>query len=126
MYAGDVHPHHASEALSLDQDAVLVDVRTPGEWARGLPADHDVKLVSWQFPDGTINPDFIDHLFEEGIRPDQAVYFLCRSGARSQSAAVAATAHGFAQAFNVAGGFEGKHPTPGWRDLLPWHVPPPV
>ncbi|MBT8250126.1 MAG: rhodanese-like domain-containing protein [Acidimicrobiia bacterium] len=126
MYAGDVHPHHAAEALTAEEDAVLVDVRTPGEWALGVPDHDEVKLVSWQFPDGTPNPDFLDQLAEAGIRPDQAIYFLCRSGVRSQSAAMAATAHGFHKAYNVAGGFEGKHPTPGWRDLLPWRVPPPI
>jgi len=123
MYAGDVSPQTAHEAVAQDSDAVIIDVRTPGEWAMGLPALPDVKLVSWQFPDGTFNPSFLDQLVDAGVRHDQPVYFLCRSGARSHSAAVAVTAQGYTEAYNIAGGFEGKPPMPGWRDLLPWQVP---
>lgn len=124
MYTGDKSPQETDAALTADPDAVLVDVRTPGEWARGLPVHPELKLVQWQFADGTANPQFMNQLIEAGVRHDQPVYFLCRSGVRSQSAAIAATASGFAEAYNVAGGFEGKPPMPGWRDVLPWQVPP--
>ena len=44
-----------------------------------------------------------------GALSDKAapVLLLCRSGARSRAAAIALTRAGFAQAFNIADGFEG-------------------
>ena len=53
---------------------------------------------------------------------------LCRSGARSRAAAIALTEAGFAQAFNIAGGFEGdmdgeghRGNREGWKaENLPW------
>jgi len=56
------------------------------------------------------------------------VLFLCRSGARSRAAAMAATAAGYARAYNVAEGFEGdldaeghRGRVNGWKVAgLPW------
>jgi rhodanese-related sulfurtransferase len=56
------------------------------------------------------------------------LYFLCRSGARSQGAAAALTDAGFAECFNVADGFEGPPDAEGHRGTvagwqasgLPW------
>ena len=55
----------------------------------------------------SVNPRFADELRAQGIRPGQALFFLCRSGARSRAAAKAMTAAGFSPCYNVAGGFEG-------------------
>ena len=92
-----------------------------------------VLLVEWQrFPDMTVNAAFIDELAEAladlGVGADASLYFICRSGARSRSAATAATASGFSRAFNVTGGFEGvlgpdRHRgcVDGWKASgLPW------
>jgi rhodanese-related sulfurtransferase len=133
-YAGDVSPDAAFAALMGDPDAVLVDVRTRPELAYvGFPdlAGIGKRLVAveWQqFPTGIENPRFLEELTAHGVRPDQPVYFICRSGARSRFAAERATASGFSEAYNVADGFEGppdtgghRGTTAGWKAAgLPW------
>ena len=79
-----------------------------------------------------VNPDFVaaadKALRGAGRGPDAPVYFICRSGARSASAAAAMTAAGYSNCFNVAGGFEGQRDegghrgtVDGWKAAgLPW------
>ncbi len=132
-YAGDVSPAAAWSALTDGSRSVLVDVRTQAEWSYvGVPdlgpAGKQLVLVEWQtYPDGTINPDFVDQLAAAGVEQDQPVYFLCRSGVRSIAAAEAATRGGWTAAYNVLDGFEGppdgqRHrAVSGWKvDGLPW------
>jgi rhodanese-related sulfurtransferase len=140
-YAGDLDAGDVWKALSEEPDAVLVDVRTATEWSTiGVPDLRSIGkepvLIEWQTaPLMEVNPRFLDDLAAEfgrrGYRRDAPVYFLCRSGVRSLSAAMAATAGGFGPAYNVAGGFEGP-PGPdgrrgtvdGWQALgLPWTRP---
>lgn len=134
----DVDVRQVWEALSADQDAVLIDVRTVAEWNFvGFPdlgsIGKRVLLVEWQrYPDMTVNTAFLDNLGEAladlGVDRDAALYFICRSGARSRSAAQAALAGGYPQVHNVAGGFEGmlgpeRHRgcVDGWKaEGLPW------
>lgn len=137
-YAGDLDVGDVWKALEQEPDAVLVDVRTTVEWSTiGVPDLRSIGkepvLIEWQTaPTMEVNPRFLDDLRAEferrGIRRDAPVYFLCRSGVRSQSAAMAATDVGFSAAYNVAGGFEGP-PGPdgrrgsvdGWQAAgLPW------
>ena len=133
-YDGDVTPHTAYEILSRDAAAKLVDVRTSAEWTFvGIPSlssiHQEAKFISWQmFPEMNLNSDFIIML--EAAIPDKTspVLFLCRSGARSASAARLAKAHGYEASFNIAGGFEGdanrehhRGGVNGWKsDNLPW------
>lgn len=133
-YAGDVSPTHAFEVLSRDPDAVLVDVRTRPELAYVGYADLSgiskrVIPIEWQtFPTGAQNADFVGELEAMGVRRDAPVFFICRSGARSRFAAVAATAAGYETAYNVAHGFEGpvdeqghRGSAAGWKaNGLPW------
>ena len=133
-YAGDVSATEAWQAVSDDPDAMLVDVRTQPEWMFvGIPdlsgANKQPLLVQWQsYPSMQVNPQFSQQVSEAGATPDKKLYFICRSGARSRSAAIAMTQAGFAQCFNVAGGFEGGHDgarhrgtTDGWKASgLPW------
>ncbi|HEX7812520.1 MAG TPA: rhodanese-like domain-containing protein, partial [Burkholderiales bacterium] len=59
---------------------------------------------------------------------DEPVMFLCRSGARSSSAAKRATEAGYSKCYNVLQGFEGdkdseghRNSVGGWRFAgLPW------
>ncbi|ABS61625.1 Rhodanese domain protein [Parvibaculum lavamentivorans DS-1] len=135
-YAGDVAPGDAWRVLQSNPDAVLVDVRTRAEWSFvGLPdlssAGKEPLLMEWQqFPAMALNPGFVDDLAASlgASRKQAPVFFLCRSGARSRSAAIAMTAAGFSQCFNVAGGFEGdldserhRGGRTGWKAAaLPW------
>lgn len=134
LYAGDVSPQEAWEALQADNTAQLIDVRTAPEWSfAGLPNLENIgkktETLSWKFyPNFDLNPDFIARL--EALHPDKsaALYFLCKTGGRSADAAIAATQAGYARAYNVAGGFEGdmnnlrqRGTTSGWKAAgLPW------
>ena len=134
-YAGDLSAEEAWELLKSDPRARLVDVRTRPEWNFvGLPdlevLGRDVQLVEWQsFPSMQVNPGFVAETAEAtGGDKDAPVLFLCRSGARSRSAAIAMTKAGYARAYNVAGGFEGDLDSErhrgrknGWKASgLPW------
>lgn len=137
-YAGDVSEQNAFEALS--QNAIIVDVRTRAEWSFvGVPAIAPEQLVlsEWQaFPDMQVNPAFAEQTAQEVLArsgvttPGEApqIFFLCRSGARSRSAAIAMTQAGFPQCFNIENGFEGAPDQQGHRGVvngwkansLPW------
>ncbi len=133
-YAGDVSPTETWTALKDDPTAVLIDVRTPAEWAYvGLPDVASIgKLVltvAWQtWPEGRQNPAFIAEAQEQGLKLGQPVYLLCRSGVRSLAAAKALTEAGYGPCYNIAGGFEGpldparhRGTLAGWKlEGLPW------
>lgn len=130
-YAGDISVQDAWDRLK--SGARLVDVRTVAEWNFvGLPdlGGGEVHCVEWQgFPTGAQNPGFVAQVEGElGADKTTPVLLLCRSGARSRAAAIALTRAGYAQAFNVAGGFEGdidadghRGKRTGWKAAgLPW------
>ena len=133
-YAGDITPKEAWERLAKDSKAKLVDVRTLPEWAFvGVPdlksLDKRPLFVSWQiYPNMQQNPEFVELVRASGVEQGDPLMFICRSGGRSRMAAVAMTARGFAECYNVAGGFEGDHDAgghrgnqSGWKvDGLPW------
>jgi rhodanese-related sulfurtransferase len=122
-YAGDLTPQEAW--TKLEQGAILVDVRTEGEWAHiGIPdtkaTDNDPLFIPWTFPGGVPNPDFITDLTEEApADSDTELVFLCRSGQRSIAAATAATQAGFTS-YNVLEGFEGEPDRYGERTVNGW------
>jgi rhodanese-related sulfurtransferase len=140
-YAGDLTVDEAWQLLAADSSARLVDVRTAPEW--GFVGRPDLSsigkaplLLSWQtYPQMAVDNNFTGKL-EQGLGDqglgdaDKAapVLFLCRSGARSKAAAIAATAAGFTRSYNIAGGFEGdrdsgshRNSVGGWRFAgLPW------
>lgn len=133
-YTGDVTVGEVWQALAQDEKAVLIDVRTQAEWAYvgtcDLSAmDKSPLLVSWQiFPHMEINPAFTDMIRARDIPKDSPLYFLCRSGVRSKSAAAAMIAAGYENCFNILGGFEGDRDDAGHRGQcggwkasgLPW------
>ncbi len=137
-YAGDVSAADAWRDLVATPDATLIDVRTAAEWAFvGLPTLAAIGkaplLVAWnEFPSGAQLPDFAGRLetalAEAEIGPDAPLYFLCRSGARSRSAAIVATAAGHRHAYNIEQGFEGaldanrhRATSGSWKaEGLPW------
>lgn len=122
-YAGDLTPQEAW--AKLEQGAILVDVRTEGEWAHvGIPdtkaTDNDPLFIQWTFRGGIPNPDFVKDLREQAPEdPSAELVFLCRSGARSVAAAIAATQAGFTS-YNVLEGFEGEPDRYGERTVNGW------
>ena len=136
----EVGPKETWDGFLNDKDAVLVDVRTHAEWSFvGLPdlseLGKELLLNQWAIlPGMQQNPSFMDELDKQldGAAPSK-IYFLCRSGVRSLSAA-----HLVSEAFaargqsvdcvNIIGGFEGdldqdrqRGNMNGWKnDGLPW------
>jgi len=137
-YQGDVTPEEAWGALKSEPGAALVDVRTAAEWNYvGQPDLSSVSApllrIEWQsFPSGEVNARFVETLEVElkkrAASRDAPIYFICRSGARSASAAAAMSARGYTRCYNVAGGFEGRRDedghrgrVEGWKAAdLPW------
>ncbi|NQD90673.1 rhodanese-like domain-containing protein [Paenarthrobacter sp. CM16] len=122
-YAGDLTPQDAW--AKLEQGAILVDVRTEGEWAHiGIPdtkaTENDPLFIQWSLAGGIPNSRFIEDLQQQAPE-DEAVelVFICRSGQRSISAAIAATQAGFT-AYNVLEGFEGEPDRYGERTVNGW------
>lgn len=124
---GSVDPAEAWDRLGRISDAVLVDVRTTAEHSFvGVPdltgLNKALVCVEWAFfPGMSKNPRFVAALEEElgGTFPAE-LYFICRSGARSLSAAEAVSAHleqvgQQAKCFNVEEGFEGDLDPQGHR-----------
>lgn len=126
MYAADVSPHDAFAAVVGADRGILIDVRTHAEWSYvGVPVlpegGEALRLIEWQrYPDGAPNASFVDQLRAEGIVPGRPLYFLCRSGVRSQAAAAAATAAGLGPAYNIIDGFEGALDDSGHRSVNGW------
>jgi len=132
-YAGDLTPLEAGQLLASGS-ARIIDVRSRYEWDFVGRIDPST-LIEWRIyeADGTTairsrpNEHFVDQLRAQA-RADQTLLFLCRSGVRSQGAAAAASAAGFANAFNILEGFEGnpdaskqRNHVGGWRKHgLPW------
>ncbi len=137
-YAGNVTAKEAWLMLENDSKAVLIDVRTRAEWSFvGIPdlssLNKEVMFVEWQaFPPGPSDSSFVDQFAaaceQRGVTKDAPLLFLCRSGNRSQSAAIVCTEAGFENCLNVADGFEGdldqnrhRNSMNGWkRNGLPW------
>ena len=133
-YAGDVTSLEAWEALQADDQALLVDVRTAAEWTFVGICDlsrlaRQPVLISWQsFPGMAVNENFAANLEAAGVAKAANLYFLCRSGARSRAAAMAATSAGYANCYNISDGFEGdvndarhRSQVNGWKySGLPW------
>ena len=113
---------------------VLVDVRTQAEWNFvGIPdlssVDKKPVFVEWQvFPTMDVNGSFVEAVTAAAPDKSAPIYLLCRSGARSKSAAIALTQAGYAECYNISQGFEGRHDaeqhrgsTDGWKARgLPW------
>lgn len=123
-YAGDISVTQGWAFLRAEQDAILIDVRTDAEWAYvGIPdlsaLGKDVHFISWkQFPDMTENADFITELTAAIPNRQARLLFLCRSGVRSAAAAIAATAAGYSNSYNLIEGFEGDKDAMAHRGLV--------
>jgi rhodanese-related sulfurtransferase len=114
-YAGAVTPqeaHHLREAGA----AVIVDVRTPAEYAQ-VGHVPETPLIEWPRNGGRAEmQSFLDALRAQ-FDPSEKVLFICRSGVRSHYAAELAAHAGYESAYNVLEGFEGEYGagTNGWK-----------
>lgn len=110
---GDVAP---TVALQHQQaGALLLDVRTPEEFAQGHAAG--AQLVPWLFGGGRLNADFTAQV-EKITPPDKPVVVICHSGSRSAQASARLRGAGYQEVYNVLGG------SMAWTQAhLPWEVP---
>jgi rhodanese-related sulfurtransferase len=127
-YQGALLPEEAHELLEKAPGARIVDVRTRAEldFVGRVPGSIEIE---WQsYPGGQPNPHFLTQL-EHQVDKEALVMMLCRSGARSHAAAVAAMGSGYTQVYNVLEGFQGdkdaqahRDTVGGWRTAgLPWY-----
>ncbi|GLQ35671.1 sulfurtransferase [Amylibacter marinus] len=120
-------PEQTWAGLQDASDTILVDVRTRAEWAFvGVPdlrsLNKEPLLVEWkEFPTMAVNESFSSQILDalSGETPTK-IYFLCRSGVRSVSAAVTmaevfATQNKHVECVNVLEGFEGDLDPSGHR-----------
>lgn len=124
-YAGDVSPQLAC-AWWQGGEAVLVDVRTDAEreWVGFIPGA--IALAWKQWPEMKVSEEFGKRL-AEAVPPGKKLLMICRSGVRSQAAALRASELGF-ETYSVLEGFEGEPDENahrglkgGWRHHgLPW------
>ncbi len=126
-YEGALYPDEAYELLQTAPGAKLVDVRCRAEldWVGRIPNAVEIEWMS--YPGMKPNPNFTASL-EQQVDKEALVLFICRSGARSNAAAIAATGAGYRDCYNVLEGFEGdkdvsehRNAVDGWRVAgLPW------
>jgi rhodanese-related sulfurtransferase len=84
------------EQLEKDTNAFILDVRTPEEVEDGyIPKATNIDIHLGQ--------GFIDEV--EKLDKDKNYYVYCRSGARSGQACAIMNSLGFANAYNLVGGF---------------------
>jgi len=137
-YGGDVQVQDVWSDLAATPAATLIDVRNSAELIYvGAPdlrsLGKEIVLVAWsEFPPGQVLSDFAERLKSEldgrGIDAAAPLYFLCRSGQRSRSSAIAATEAGYLHCYNAIDGFEGSLDGAGHRATqgswkaagLPW------
>lgn len=127
-YEGVVLPHEAAELLGLAPGAKLVDVRSRAELDLVGMIPYAIHAEFRHFPGWALNPHFLTQLRQQ-IDLEALTMFICRNGARSHHAAIAATEGGWRNSYNVAEGFEGdfnkttsrRNELNGWRvHGLPW------
>jgi rhodanese-related sulfurtransferase len=126
-YEGALLPDEAHEILRSAPGAKLVDVRTRAEldWVGRIPNAIEIEWMT--YPGMKLNAGFIAAL-EQQVDREALVIFICRSGARSHAAAIAAMQTGYRDCYNVLHGFEGekdreghRNTTEGWKvSGLPW------
>ncbi|UTW64729.1 rhodanese-like domain-containing protein [bacterium SCSIO 12741] len=96
MYT-NITPQEFRDKVANDDQAVLIDVRTPEEVQTGtIEGAINIDLM------GT---DFIEQISE--MDKSKHYFMICRSGGRSSSACGAMAQMGFATLFNLDGGMLG-------------------
>ena len=94
------------ENIKADSNSVVVDVRTEKEWRGiGLPIVENIETLTNTVvhpPYMLTNEFFLNNLLSD-VSKDSSVYFICRSGQRSQISSQMAYENGY-KAYNIVGG----------------------
>lgn len=90
----DLNPAEFGKALRANHDAILLDVRTPGEFEEGhLPGALNIDINGYDF-----------HEQIENLDETKAYFVYCRSGGRSAAACRYMNSKGFRECYNLSGG----------------------
>ena len=90
----DIKKEDWKKRLAQDSNAVVLDVRTPEEWAEGvMPNSLKIDIYS---------PDFMAKV--EELDKSKSYYIYCRSGGRSAQACMHMMDLGFKKIYNLEGG----------------------
>jgi rhodanese-related sulfurtransferase len=120
-------PKEAEAYLKAQPQAAFLDIRSFVEfYFVGHPVG--AMNVPWTTEDWDLNPRFVEEVQALGIKPQQPIVLICRSGKRTLEAGAALEAAGYTDIAHVTTGFEGDLNTAqqrslknGWRfDGLPW------
>jgi rhodanese-related sulfurtransferase len=111
------------EAWALHEagQIALIDTRTLAERDLIGYVPGSAHIEWYDYPAKARNEHFLDQL-RAHVEPGRPVAFLCRSGVRSQHAAVLATANGYRAAYNILEGFEGDKNPQGQRRVNGWQM----
>ena len=75
--------------------------------------------LSWQVgPQVDVNARFVEEVEGMSLPKDAEILCICRSGARSASAATALAKAGYSNVWNIAQGFEGDKDPKGQRSRM--------
>ena len=104
------------------KDNYLIDVRTPEEWAvigrpDGEALGMKTHFVSYQFQQGDVrilNPNFEKEMDHLNLDKSKKIFFICRSGQRSDKTAEIYEKKGF-DTYNVSDGFYVDEVIPSWK-----------
>jgi len=91
----DISPAEFKE--KMQEDVVILDVRTPAEVAEGAIEGHKAMNI--------MDPGFLEQV--ETLDPEKTYLVYCRSGGRSGQACQVMSQKGFKNLYNLAGGFMG-------------------
>jgi len=97
-----------------DDDLVLIDVRTPEEWAQ-------TGIAEGAHPISMLDREFLNQLaLLQEENPGKRVAFICASGRRSALVQAELERRGYENIYSVYGGTTGSRNAPGWiREGLP-------
>lgn len=90
----ELNPHAYKAAINDKTDEILVDVRTPEEYAEGHIKD--ALNINWH------DPAFMDEMAKAD--KNKPVFVYCKSGGRSGQAAEALRGMGFKEVYDLEGG----------------------
>lgn len=88
-----IEPEEALQRIESGEDIILLDVRTPGEYAEGHIAD------SLLIPLQTLEEEAPRHLTDKNV----PIFVYCRSGRRSLEAAEILVELGYTQVYDMGG-----------------------
>ncbi len=92
----DLSQQEWEERLENDENAFVLDVRTPEEVEEGyIPQAHNIDFY--------LGEDFLKEV--EKLDKNKNYYVYCRSGNRSGQACAIMNSKGFKNAYNLEGGF---------------------